>query len=57
MSNISILVSCHKPVEVVPSEIIKPIQVGCALNEKRLKVCLEIMKEKIFQLKIQITVN
>ena len=45
MSNISILVSCHKPVEVVPSEIIKPIQVGCALNEK------------IFQLKIQITVN
>ena len=37
MSNISILVSCHKPVEVVPSEIIKPIQVGCALNEKRFK--------------------
>lgn len=35
MKNIKILVSCHKEVELFKSEIIKPIQVGCALNPTR----------------------
>ena len=35
MKNIKILISCHKPVELLKSNILIPIQVGCALNEER----------------------
>lgn len=35
MKDIKILISCHKEVELFKSSIMMPIQVGCALNEKR----------------------
>lgn len=35
MSDIKILVSCHKPVKVLESAILMPIQVGCENTEKR----------------------
>ena len=35
MKNIKILISCHKPVELLKSNILIPIQVGCDLNQER----------------------
>lgn len=35
MTNIKILISCHKPVEVLKSDILVPIQVGCKDADKR----------------------
>ena len=37
MSNIKILVSCHKPTRTLKNDLLIPIQVGCANTEKRLE--------------------
>ena len=36
MNNIKILISCHKDTAYIESDIMKPIQLGCDLTEKRL---------------------
>ena len=36
MDNIKILISCHKETAYIESNIMKPIQLGCALTQKRL---------------------
>ena len=37
MSNIKILVSCHKPTRTLKNNLLIPIQVGCVNTEKRLE--------------------
>lgn len=57
MKNIKILISCHKPVELLKSNILIPIQVGCDLNQERFSNMLRDNEEKISQAKIQCTAN
>ena len=57
MSDVKILIACHKDTALLKSNVLLPIQVGAAQGEKNWTICLWTIREKIYLKKIRCIVN
>lgn len=57
MSDVKILVACHKDTALLKSNVLLPIQVGAAQGKKKLDNMLMDNTEKIYLKKIRCIVN
>ena len=57
MTDIKIAVACHKPSELPHNPLYVPVQVGSAIAPRRMEGIAQMMRAKIFPLRMGRTVS